>query len=88
MYFQLLSFSCAQAQALAAYLSMVLQNKQLLSNKALHLFLQTGLSMQVAALPLLIDQYLPQAIRGNLEGLRDDEVVDHKIETAILDDSE
>ena len=44
-------FCCPQARALASFLSMVLQNKQLLSNKALHLFLQTGLSMQVTTIP-------------------------------------
>jgi len=40
----------------------VLQDRQLLSNKALHLFLQTRLSME--------------AIRDNLEGLRDDEILE------------
>jgi len=54
--------SASQAKELAVYLSQVLQDKQLLSNKALHLFLQTRLSMEV--------------IRDNLEGLRDDEVLD------------
>jgi hypothetical protein len=41
------SLSPRQAQQLAGYLALVLQDRQLLSNKALHLFLQTGLSMEV-----------------------------------------
>ena len=36
-----------QAKELAVYMSQVLQDRQLLSNKALHLFLQTRLSMEV-----------------------------------------
>jgi len=52
----------SQAKELAVYLSQVLQDRQLLSNKALHLFLQTRLSME--------------AIRDNLEGLRDDEILE------------
>jgi hypothetical protein len=47
--------------ALATFLSGVLAEKQLLSNKALHLFLQTQLPIQ--------------KIKDNLEGKRDDEVV-------------
>ena len=37
----------SQAKELAVFLSQVLQDRQLLSNKALHLFLQTRLSMEV-----------------------------------------
>jgi len=54
--------SAAQAKELAVFLSQVLQDRQLLSNKALHLFLQTRLSME--------------AIRDNMEGLRDDEILE------------
>jgi len=39
--------SSSQAKELAVYMSQVLQDRQLLSNKALHLFLQTRLSMEV-----------------------------------------
>ena len=41
-----------QAKELAVYLSQVVQDRQVLSNKALHLFLQTKLTMEV----LLIDK--------------------------------
>jgi len=54
--------SSSQAKELAVYMSQVLQDRQLLSNKALHLFLQTSLSMEV--------------IRDNLDGLRDDEILE------------
>ena len=41
------SYIVLQAKELAVYMSQVLQDRQLLSNKALHLFLQTSLSMEV-----------------------------------------
>ena len=41
-----------KAKELAVYLSQVVQDRQVLSNKALHLFLQTKLTMEV----LLIDK--------------------------------
>ena len=41
------SYFVLQAKELAVYMSQVLQDRQLLSNKALHLFLQTSLSMEV-----------------------------------------
>ena len=36
-----------KAKELAVYLSQVVQDRQVLSNKALHLFLQTKLTMEV-----------------------------------------
>jgi len=61
----------SQAKELAVYLSQVVQDRQVLSNKALHLFLQTKLTME--------------AIRDNLEGLRDDEIFEHKIDATERD---
>ena len=67
----------SQAKELAVYLSQVLQDRQLLSNKALHLFLQTRLSMEVLDLTqILVHRNHTQAIRDNLEGLRDDEILE------------
>ena len=56
-------------------MSQVLQDRQLLSNKALHLFLQTSFSMEVllsSPNPIIP----PQVIRDNLDGLRDDEILE------------
>ena len=49
---------------LATFLTSVLVEKTILSNKALHLFLQTQLSMEI--------------IKENLDGKRDDEVIADK----------
>jgi len=51
----------AQADLLASWLAGVLVNRELLSNRTLHLFLQTDLSMKL--------------IVANSEGSRDDQVV-------------
>lgn len=48
-------------EQLANFLRTILSNNQFLSSRALHLFLQTGLSME--------------KVRDNLEGKRDDEVI-------------
>jgi len=56
-----LTSQLTQANQLASWLSSVLTDRQLLSNRALHLFLQTTLSMD--------------RIMENVEGVRDDQVV-------------
>ena len=56
---------------LAAFLTGVLAENQILSNKALHLFLQTQLSMEM--------------IKENLDGKRDDDVIADK-NKAFIDD--
>jgi len=50
-----------RSESLASFLSLVVKEKQLLSDKSLHLFLQTNLSME--------------RIKENLVGLKDDEVL-------------
>ena len=49
-----------QAQVLARFMEQLLSAREFLSSKALHLFLQTGLSLE--------------KIRLNIQGLRDDDV--------------
>ena len=56
---------------LATFLTAVMSETQFLSNKALHLFLQTQLSMEM--------------IKENLDGKRDDEVIADK-DKAFKDD--
>ena len=55
----------SRAQQLAGWLAQVLVERQLLSNRALHLFLQTN--------------YSAQRISENAAGARDDQVVDNVV---------
>ena len=57
---------------LATFLTVVLAENQILSNKALHIFLQTQLSMEM--------------IKENLDGKRDDDVIADK-NKAFKDDA-